>query len=282
MSEPRTIRVAALQPDLRWVQPMPNMVLIRHEIEQLMRGFAPDLLVLPEAFNGQPCEYDSGASGRQSRQFLSNLARACGVNLVGGSIEYRDDDGTYRNVCFVVDREGRELGRYDKRVLFNRELEGRTCGTRPGVFEVGGVRVGVLICADLWDPALARELHGQIDVLCVPAKTSVPAEKHVEYAREIWWNLALTRAMENAVPVIVSDWAAARHDSRSLIDGEPYRDTHFTAGGSVICDPGARPDFAKMRCTLVRGAAGVITATIDLDAVAKYREHRQAVGLLPK
>lgn len=282
MSTPRTIRVAALQPELHELQPMPNMHLLRQMTEQVVREQAPQLVVLPEAFNGQPCEYDEGMAAVPSRRFLATLARACGVSVVGGSIEIQDEDGRRRNTCFVVDREGREVGRYDKRVLFGREPDTRTPGVGAGVFEVAGLRVGVLICGDLWDPSLAREMFGRIDLLCVPAKTSVPSERQVEYAREVWWNLALTRAMENAVPVVVSDWAAARHDTKRLIDGDVYRDTRFTAGGASISDPGKRPDFPAMQRRRLRGTAGTLTAEIDLEAVAKYRAHRQAVGLLPK
>ncbi len=277
----RTIRAAAIQPALEWLRPMPNMVLLRQAAEQAVRQNPVDLLVLPETFTGQPSDYDDGQSARQARQFLATLARACRTNVVGGSIDYQDDDGGRRNACFVVDRDGREIGRYDKRVLFDREIDTRRAGTGPGVFTIEGVRVGVLICADLWDPMLARELPGRADLLCVPAKTTVPGEAYVEYAQTLWWNLALTRAMENALPVIVSDWAAGRHESRRLIEDTVVRDTHFTSGAGTICDPSGRPDVRKIRQTIARGAPGVLTATIDLDAVARYRRHRESVGLLP-
>ena len=45
----------------------------------------------------------------------------------------------------------------------------------------------------------------------MPAKTAVPSDNHVEYARTLWHNLALIRAMENGLPVVVSDWAGGRH-----------------------------------------------------------------------
>lgn len=277
-----TIRVAALQPPLQWLQSMPNMHLLRQTCEQAVREYSPNLLVLPEAFNGMPCEFDDGAAGRQARQFLATLAKACRVHVIGGSIEYQDNDGTRRNACFVLDPDGNEIGRYDKRVLFDRELETRKRGTWAGVFELAGVRVGVLICGDLWDPALARELHGQADLLCVPAKSGVPTDRNVDYAREMWWNLALTRSVENALPVVVSDWASARHDTKRMTDGIVVRETHYTAGGSSICDPSHRPDTVKMQQKILRGATGVLVANIDLAAVAHFREYRQSVGLLPK
>ncbi|MGB9626439.1 MAG: carbon-nitrogen hydrolase family protein [Phycisphaerae bacterium] len=286
MAESRIVRVAALQPALEWLRPMPNMHRLRQAAEGTVRAHGTDLLVLPEAFAGLPCDHDEGVAARQARQFLSTLAKACRVNVIGGSIDYPHDDGSRRNTCFVVDRDGREVGRYDKRVLFAREMDARQAGAGAGVFELDAerarIRVGVLICADLWDPALARELMGRADLLCVPAKTTVPSDRHVEYARSLWWNLALTRAMENGLPVVVSDWAEGRHESKRLVEGTMIRDVHFTCGGGSLCDPSGRPEMARIQQTIARGAPGVLTAAIDLDAVARFREYRQSVGLLPK
>jgi predicted amidohydrolase len=158
----------------------------------------------------------------------------------------------------------------------------REPGTGAGLFEVAGIRVGVLICGDLWEPAFARALVDCADLLCVPAKTSVPSEGHVDYARPLWWNLALTRAMENGLPIVVSDWAEARHEAATLADGTKVRNVHFTCGGSSIVDPGQRPNFDALQATLPPGQPGVLSATIDLDAAAAFREYRRSVGLLPK
>jgi len=84
------------------------------------------------------------------------------------------------------------------------------------VLEVDGVRIAVLICADLWDPQLTRELIGRADVVCVPAKTAVPSDQYVEYARILWHGLALIRAMENGLPIAVSDWASGRHTPKEV------------------------------------------------------------------
>jgi len=276
----RTIRVLAAQPALRWLHPMPNFHLLRQMLEQHVAAAPADLLVLPEVFNGVPCDYDPLA-GPLARRFLATLARACRVAIVGGSIDYQDDDGTRRNTCFVVDADGNEVGAYHKRVLFGPEQGGRRAGETAGIFELAGVRVAVLICADLWDPSLARELIDRVDLLCVPAKTTVASESHISYARELWWNLALTRAMETGLPVVVGDWATARHEAHAAIDGVRTHAVHYTSGGSSIVDPGRRPDFDQLQMRLPPKDAGLLAATLDLDAVARFREHRRAVGLLP-
>jgi predicted amidohydrolase len=273
------VNVLTVQPDLRWLQPMPNLHLLRQLVDRHVQSSPVDLVVLPEVFNGVPCDYDPDA-GPMARQFLQTLARACGVAVIGGSIDYRHDDGQRRNTTFVVDAQGHEVGAYHKRVLFASEQSERTAGAGPGVFEVAGARVGVLICADLWDAGQARELVDRADLLCVPAKTSVPADSHLEYARHLWWNLALTRAMETGLPIVVSDWAESRHEASILTDGKKVRTVHYTSGGASIVDPGQRPDLARIQRTLPAGRPGVLTGAIDLDAAAAFREYRRSVGLL--
>ena len=140
----------------------------------------------------------------------------------------------------------------------------------------------MLICADLWDPLYTRQLVGKADLLCVPAKTTVPSETHTDYARQLWWNLALTRAMENGLPIVVSDWSLMRHEAAALVDGTKVRSVHYTSGAASITDPGKRPDFDTLQMKMGARQAGILSATIDLDAVARFRDYRRSVGLLPE
>ena len=71
-----------------------------------------------------------------------------------------------------------------------------------------GVPCGVLICADLWYPEQVRELAASADILCVPAQTTIRPESQPAYARLLWQTLAMTRAQENVLAVVVSDQAA--------------------------------------------------------------------------
>jgi predicted amidohydrolase len=281
VADARRIRVLAVQPALRWLEPMPNMHHLRQTLEAQVGREPVDLIVLPEVFNGMPAEYDPEA-GRLARQFLSTLARACGAAVVGGSIDRVDESGARRNTCHVMDMQGRELGHYDKHVLFALEQERRVAGREAAVFEIAGARVGVMICADLWDPALARNLANDVDVLCVAAKTSVPNSAHVEYARRLWWSLALTRGMENGHAVVVSDWAEGRHEATHQVEGKRLHNVHYTSGGSSIVDPGRRPQIDEIQQTLSRGQEGMLTVAVDLDGLERYRAYRRSVGLLPR
>src|SRR3972149_11987983 len=137
----RTVVVAALQPQLQWLQPMPNMHVLRQAVEKLTRQQRVDLVVLPEAFAGYPPEYDGGSTGESDRQFLQTLARACAVSVVGGTVEYRDGQGRIFNSCICVAAGGEVVGEYAKRKLFSREPDTRTAGDSPGGFELAGGRV---------------------------------------------------------------------------------------------------------------------------------------------
>lgn len=264
------IRVAALQPSLGWLEPERNRQTIRDMANQTAAAQPLDLLVLPEAFDGAPPELHVPNDPDGHVEFIADLARSTNACVVGGSVAYRSHDGRIFNSSFVAERTGRIAGEYAKRKLFSAELSTRTAGRTPGIFELQGLRIGVLICSDLWFPELARELLDRVDILCVPAKTSVPSAEFVHYARTIWLSLAMTRAVENVVPVVVSDWCKQKHP------------TGYTSGASSLNDPAGRPETIRLQRHLPDGRAGVLVAELDLDAVDGIRKYRKATGLLPQ
>jgi len=206
--------VAVLQPDLRLNQPMSNMVALRKQVQELPSG--TNIVVLPEMWMGLPSGTEVERWSRDGLQFLKTLAQKCDVNVIGGSFELPAAGGLLQNVCMVVDRGGEVVGRYVKRLSFSHEQATHQPGDGPGIFELDGFRVGVLICADLWRSSLFSEMYEQVDVVCVPAKTAVPTDEHVVYAQTLWHGLALMRASEFGVPVAVSDWACARHAPKDV------------------------------------------------------------------
>jgi len=269
-----SITVAILQPPLERLACASNFETLRAMVEELVAERTVDLIVLPEAMDGAVPEPGSQATAvgdaPDGPSFVADLARRARAHVVGGSVSHLRDDGRVVNACFVADRAGALVGEYDKRKLFATEADSRTAGQGPGVFDLDGLRVGVLICADLWYPELARELGGRVDVLCVPAKTTVSSADFVPYARTLWWSMAMTRAVENALPVLVSDWCERAHG------------TYVTAGASSLNDPAGRPDVNRLQRRMDRGQSGVLVGQIDLDAVAQIRQYRQAVGLLDR
>ena len=118
----------------------------------------------------------------------------------------------------------------------------------------------------------------RIDVLAVPARTGVPTEAHIAYARTIWHSMALTRAMENGFAVVVADWPQAAHQ----IQRADVLKTHYTAGAATIVDPSHRPEIQRIQRIPNPTRPEAISATIDLAALSAYRAYRQGVGLLPE
>lgn len=277
MDDSPSVCVAALQPQLVFGDPTRSLDLVSRLAGELVRDAPVDVLVLPEIFDGDPEPSD----GTRARSFLAGLAKGHGAHVIGGSCLVRDEQGRQFNRCWVFDRSGREVAVYDKRVLFSGEASLREPGRLEGLVTLDALRFGVLICADLWHPELARDLFDRVDVLAVAAKTSVPSEAHQDYARASWQAMALTRALENGVAVIVADWPDARHDRAMQVDDARTRQTHYTCGATCIVDPSHRPNLQRLHRTMPPGQAGALRAEIRRAELHAFRSYRQSVGLLP-
>lgn len=117
---------------------------------------------------------------------------------------------------------------YEKRMLFSPTGEGRQVargGTLPPTLQVKGVgRVCTVVCYDLRFPEITRAaLHGNADLLCVPAQW--PSQR-----AEVWELLARARAAEN------QQWLLScnRAGRASLGPGRPQMEF---PGAALLCDP---------------------------------------------
>jgi predicted amidohydrolase len=259
----------AIQADLRRRTPARNMDYLRREVERAARAEPLDLVVLPEYFTGTTSENGETQPAAQPRQFVGELAKAVRAHVVGGSAEHHTDEGQRFNTCFVADRSGQIIGEYHKRLLYGPEQNRVEPGSEPFHFWLDGVPVGVLICADLWDPIIARDLASRVEMFAVPAHSGVPASENTEYARMLWHSMAVARATENALVVVISDWCRSEHGK------------HHTSGGASIVDPSLRPDAKALQKRLADGQPGILTATIDLHRLREFRRYRQSMGMLP-
>lgn len=266
-----TLLVSTLQPAIYWGDPARTFAAIAALMAEASAAAPLDMVVLPEHFNAAPAPDGDNAPWQAAQAFASDLARRHQVNLVAGSVERWDPAQQARvNTTVVYDRSGSELGRYDKRRLFGFE---KRRNVQPGngalTIDVEGTRLGVLICSDLWHPELARHLAAQIDLLCVPAQTTIRPESEPAYARMLWHTLAMTRAQENVLAVVVSDQAASSQ--------APFR----CGGVSSITDPSAEPAWTAIQQVLATGDEGYLLAALDLERLARFRSYRRENGLLP-
>ncbi|MBL0058773.1 MAG: acyltransferase [Elusimicrobia bacterium] len=191
------MRISVAQTDPRRGETEEN----RARAESLLEGVSADLYVLPElAFSGYnftTVEEVRGlaepASGESSR-FWTDFARQKNAHVVYGFPEAAG--GRVYNAAALVGPEGL-VGVYRKAHLFGREKLFFSPGNDGfPVWDISGVRVGILICFDWFFPEAARTLAlAGAEVLLHPANLVLP---HCPAAM-------ITRCLENRVFAATAD-----------------------------------------------------------------------------
>jgi NAD+ synthase (glutamine-hydrolysing) len=145
--------------------------------ELALTGYPPEDLLLRPAF--------LAACDQALQHLAAELAHCEGLSVVVGHPFRQSHVGDVRGKSITVQQRfnaasvlqgGRVIGTYCKRELPNYQVfderryfsSGRDVGLKPLVFEVSGMRVGLLICEDAWfdEPAEAACQAGA-EVLCV-------------------------------------------------------------------------------------------------------------------
>ena len=201
-----------------------------------------DLVVLPELctsgylFTSEQEVADaaeSAESGPSVERWRREAARR-NVHIVAGIAESADDR-IYNSAVLV--RPSGEVDIYRKTHLFGREKLWFAPGdTGFNVFEIGDVRVGIMICFDWIFPESCRTLAlGGADIICHPANLVLP------YCQEAM----ITRCIENRVFSITANRTGIENrgghhfdfTGRSRIIG-PY--------GDVLAEGPVRGDSAQV------------------------------------
>ncbi len=199
----------------------------RQKVEKLVKQASEtgvDTIVLPETWNLgffprenllDLAEWQGG----ESRKLLSWLAAKYRVNLIGGSIITRKQDGIY-NTAYVMDRSGAQVAEYDKIHCFSPSQEHMYFqhGSRICTFQLDGVTAGLIICYDLRFCELVRTAALQgVQILFVPAQWPDPRLEH-------WQVLNRARAIENQIYV-------------ACVNGCGRADQLQFCGHSMLIDP---------------------------------------------
>jgi predicted amidohydrolase len=113
-------------------------------------------------------------------EFLQVISKQIGgIYLVGGTV-LLEDGGKYYNTSTLW-RNGKLLGKYKKINPIKSELEaGVTKGCEPLVLDIDLGKIGLIVCADSFDPALVKrvaELGAEIVSLPVAAMGTHPPVK---------------------------------------------------------------------------------------------------------
>ncbi|MCI0405301.1 MAG: carbon-nitrogen hydrolase family protein [candidate division Zixibacteria bacterium] len=149
------------------------------------KGF--DFVCLPEYCFIPPdarSQVDTALDLKKNLETLAELSERLDTVLVGGSV-VEEENGKFYNVCNAFDC-GRLVGKYRKVNLYRREAgKGISTGNRYEVFEIGGLRVGLLICADVLFPESYRKLaESKPDIIFVPTTSPYRADDTIEAKEE--------------------------------------------------------------------------------------------------
>jgi predicted amidohydrolase len=148
------------------------------KLDEMLQGQDVDILVLPEFFTTgivfqtreEFMELAEPVPEGPTCQRLAEIARKHGCTLIGSIIEV--EDGGLYNAAVVIGPEG-YLGKQRKVHLPDAEKINFERGDGRGLFEIGGVKIGVVICFESWFPESFRVLAAQgAQVICHTANIS--------------------------------------------------------------------------------------------------------------
>jgi NAD+ synthase (glutamine-hydrolysing) len=230
--------------------------------ELALCGYPPEDLLLRPAFMAA-CE-------AQLLALAQGLADCEGLHLVVGHPSTWQESVDLRSKSYSLPQRfnsasvlsgGRITHRYHKRELPNYQVfderryfaSGRDTGHGPLVFEVDGLRLGLLICEDAWfdEPAQAAKAAGA-QVLCVLNASPFHVEKHGE--RE------------------------ARMGERARSVGLPLLYAHMVGGQDEVVFDGASFAVDARGQVQARAASFVSDAlAVQVDATGAVRGHLAAL-----
>ena len=187
------------------------------EIEKFTSELKVDLIVLPElfatgyTFTSKEEAYSLAEDYEgETAQFLKKIAKSTNSIVVGGFIE-KEGKKIY-NSAIIVSNKG-VIGSYRKLHLYYKEKLWFLPGNKPlDVFDINGIKVGIMICFDWIFPETMRTLALLgADIIAHPANLVLP------YCQKAM----ITRCLENRIFAITSN----------RIGEEKRGDDHFNFTG---------------------------------------------------
>ncbi|MDA8196716.1 MAG: hypothetical protein M0019_05845 [Actinomycetota bacterium] len=219
------MRVSAIQIEQRSSDPDANMATAMAYLSRAVEE-GSSLIVLPELFKTgylhqdrrDALSYAEFVTGETTSEIISHL-RGSKAKVVFGMIESDTSTGLLYNSAVVVDEDG-IVGCYRKSHLYVADsLWASSGGMAPLDFDVEGLRVRVVICADIEFPEVAySRLTTPIDIICLP--TAWVDEKAPSMN---WW----ARAIESGASLICADLSGVEEG------------VQFSGGSSIIAPDGS-------------------------------------------
>ncbi|XP_013922522.1 PREDICTED: omega-amidase NIT2 [Thamnophis sirtalis] len=219
------------------------------------------IVILPECFN---CPYGTKYFPEYAEkipgdctQKLSDIAKECGIYLIGGSIP-EDDAGKLYNTCTAFGPDGTMLAKYRKIHLFDIDVPGKirfqesetlSPGDKFSVFETPYCKIGIGICYDIRFPELAQIYTQKGCKLLV-----YPGAFNLTTGPAHWELLQRGRAVDNQVYVATA--SPARDETGSYVAWG--HSTVVNPWGEVIAKAGTEET--------------IVYAEIDLKKAEEIRE----------
>lgn len=146
----------------------------------------PDFVCLPEFWVLDEAAPDFQRAALQYTEYYENLARLSdelSTCVVAGTLVEPKDERLY-NTCLLFDR-GQEVSRYRKMHPVPGELQkGISEGQGTIVLDFDGVRVGLLICGDVFYPELFDQLREQeCDLVFIPTTSRLREREPISAKR---------------------------------------------------------------------------------------------------
>lgn len=211
---------------------------------------------------------ESMAVLKHVEEFINELPD--NLTLVLGTTNFDTGDGYNTNNAIIINDKRKFVFIPKSHTLAGeRKLRHVENGVNPGVISSSGIRIGVLVCADLWDAELVKRLviDENADLLAVPAFTTVP-KGYAAYSKQQWLSLSITRSREFVVPLIIADHA---------IDREEYD----VGKATNIADPSKKhEDMNNFSDFLDLPQNNTIISKLDFEAIQRYRDYRISSGIL--
>ncbi|WP_026699545.1 carbon-nitrogen family hydrolase [Salibacterium aidingense] len=216
--------VSSLQMDIVPGDPAANRAKVEVFIQKEVEQTRPDVIVLPEMWTTAYTlpELPKVADHQDSKTipFLQHLAAKHQTHLIGGSIAYQSGDDMF-NRALIINNKGELVYHYDKLHLVPMLQEPAYLSggqNKAQVFELDGLKMGIIICYDLRFPELLRALALE------GAQAVFIVAEWPEARRSHWYHLQIARAIENQCYIISSNRIGS------------YNEVEF-AGTSMIIDP---------------------------------------------
>jgi predicted amidohydrolase len=177
------------------------------QVTTLLKDQKADLIVLPELFatgytfinKKEAIALAENLEG-ETANFLLKQSKNTGAVIVGGFIE-EESDKIYNSSIIAYDNK--ILGTYRKIHLYYKEKKWFSTGDRYlAVYEIKGMKIGIMICFDWIFPEVARTLALKgAEIIAHPSNLVMP------YCQDA----LVTRCLENRVYVVTANRIGEEH-----------------------------------------------------------------------